>query len=213
MVEEDKELYHANLPDIPPEVAIALSVVPYPRDDNRARYLGYMSCGFAVREALKMVGLSKSWLSWCRTDTKFAELENRIPEFRKTLAHEYAELEFFRNFRLALEKDYRVLWKSVHPSKVEALSITGDKIIVDEPLNKQEHEYLLKIRSQYSMEQLHILESIVSGSGGDGFNFAKWVAENADVVKMSRTDTVTVLKHSTDILQRSPVDATETEDS
>lgn len=168
-----------SLEPVPKEVAIAGTIIPYSRDDARCRYLGYMACGFSIREALKIIAHSKQWLTWCRTDSKFKELEGRIPEFRKELSKEYVEIEFFRNFRYALEKDYRVLKQS----------------LTDESMPKQDHDYLLKLRSQYTPQQLQILEAIVSGTDG-GFNFARFVAENQEIIQMSRTDTVTMQRSS-----------------
>jgi len=128
-----------------------------------------------------MIGKSKQWLSNCRHlyegHEQFSELEERIPEFRRELSKEYVEIEFFRNFRLALEKDYRILQKSLN----------------SEFLTKQDHDYLIKLRSQYTPQQLSILEAIVNSSE-DGFNFARWVSENPEIIQMSRTDTVTVAK-------------------
>jgi len=167
--------------DTPQEVAIAGAVVPYPRSSDKGKYFGYLACGLSVRETLKIIGKSKQWLANCRHlyegHELFLELEGRIPEFRKELSKEYVEIEFFRNFRLALEKDYRILQKSLN----------------SEFLTRQDHDYLIKLRSQYTPQQLSILEAIVSGSG-DGFNFARWVSENPEIIQMSRTDTVTVAK-------------------
>lgn len=170
-----------SLEPLPKEVAIANTLIPYPRDDARCRYLGYMACGFSIREALNMIDHSKQWLSWCRRDEQFVQLENNIPNFRKELSKEYVEIEFFRNFRYALEKDYRVLKQSLSA----------------EPMGKQDHDYLLKLRSQYNPQQLQILEAIVSGTDG-GFNFAKFVAENQEIIQLSRTDTMTVKRTSPD---------------
>lgn len=180
---------------IPPEVAVAGSLIPYSRDDAKARYLGYLASGFSVREALVLSDRSKSWLSEARNDAKFVSLENGIPEIRKELAKEYTELEFFRNFRLVLEKDYRVLWKAINPDRVAVPQLDGTSKVMDVPLSAQDHDYLLKIRSQYTPQQLQIIEAIVSGTG-DGFNFARWVSENPDIVQISRTDTVVVQKNS-----------------
>jgi len=169
------------LEPVPKEVAIANTLIPYSRDDARCRYLGYRACGFSIREALQMIAHSKQWLTWCRTDPQFVELENNIPNYRKELSKEYVEIEFFRNFRYALEKDYRVLKQS----------------LTDEPMGKQDHDYLLKLRSQYTPQQLQILEAIVSGEGS-GFNFARFVAENQELIQFSRTDTLTMKKASGD---------------
>ncbi len=181
MAEEDfTPVRGTALDPIPKEVAVAGTLIPYSRDDARCRYLGYMACGFSIREALHIISHSKQWLSWCRTDPQFVELEKRIPEFRKELSKEYIEIEFFRNFRYALEKDYRVLKQSLEKDVV---------------MPKQDHDYLLKLRSQYNPQQLQILEAIVSGTDG-GFNFAKFVAENQEIIQMSRTDTVTMQRSS-----------------
>jgi len=174
-----------SLEPLPKEVAIANTLIPYPRDDARCRYLGYMACGFSIREALKMIDHSKQWLSWCRRDEQFVALENNIPSYRKELSKEYVEIEFFRNFRYALEKDYRVLKASLEPRKDDEGNVL--------PMSRQDHDYLLKLRSQYTPQQLQILEAIVSGTDG-GFNFAKFVAENQEVIQMSRTDTVTMAR-------------------
>ncbi|KKK64858.1 hypothetical protein LCGC14_2979970 [marine sediment metagenome] len=171
--------------DTPPEVAIAISVIPYSRDDEKAKYLGYLSSGLSVREALHMIDRSKTWLSLARRDSVFKDLERRVPEFRKELSKEYVELEFFRNFRLLLEKDHRVLKAALFPDKD-----AEGKVI---PMSMQDHNYLLKLRSQYTPQQLQILEAIVSGSG-DGFNFARFMSENPDIIQASRTDTVTMRK-------------------
>ncbi len=174
-----------SLEPVPKEVAIANALIPYSRDDARCRYLGYMACGLSIREALQMISHSKQWLTWCRTDPQFKDLENRIPEFRKELSKEYIEIEFFRNFRYALEKDYRVL----------KASLKEDGFGNPERMSEQDYSYLLKLRSQYTPQQLQILEAIVSGTG-DGFNFAKFVAENQELIQISRTDSVTLQRTS-----------------
>ena len=159
-----------------PEASIASTLIPWDRDDERALYFGYRASGMSVREALHLIQRSKPWLSLQRHDPKFVDLESRIPEFRRELSKEYIEIEFFRNFRLVLEKDHQVLQKSL------------DK---NEGLSKFEHEYLLKLRTQYSPAQIQVLEALVSG-GQSGFNFAEFVATHPDIIQMSRTDTITV---------------------
>ncbi|GAG84826.1 unnamed protein product, partial [marine sediment metagenome] len=146
-----------------PEESIAKSIVPYNRDDSRARYLGLRSCGFAIREALKLIGNGKSALSMWRRDPQFVDLENRIPEFKKALSLEYAGLEFMRNLRLVFEKDYRVLTKS--------LLKNGDA-----ELTTQEQAYLLKMRAFYTPQQLQVMEALVSAESTDGaFNFTSFI--------------------------------------
>jgi len=165
----------ANNPKGTKETSIASTIIPWDRDDERALYFGYRASGLSVRETLNMIHRSKAWLSLQRHDEEFVDLEHRIPEFRRELSKEYVELEFFRNFRLVLEKDHRVIKKSL-----------GGEV-----LSKNEQEYLIKMRSQYSPAQIQIIESVVKG-GENGFNFAKFVASNPEIIQMSRTDTITL---------------------
>jgi len=150
------------LPNQPEQ--IAKSILPYNSDDARARYLGLRSSGFAIREALRLIGKAQSTLSFWRKDPEFVSLEDRIPEFRHALAMEYANLEFLRNYRLILEKDYRVIKRSL------------DK---GEQLTDQEQSYLLKLRSHYTPQQLQIIEALVTGEatlpGEKEFNFTDLV--------------------------------------
>ncbi len=144
------------------EERIAQSIVPYNRDDARARYLGLRASGFAIREALRLIGKAQSTLSAWRHDEEFQSLENRIPELRNTLALEYANLEFLRNYRLILEKDYRVIKESLEK---------------DKELSPQEHQYLLKLRSHYTPQQLQIMETLFRGDTPEGFDFTNFIIE------------------------------------
>ena len=171
----------------PKEVSAAISLIPYRRSDDRAKYLGWLCSGFSDEEALYVLGLTTHWLESARSDSKFTELEERIPEFRKELAREYAEMDFNRNFRMVLEKDNRILRKSLGMSLVEDED-TGE--MIPEELTSFDQQYLLRLRSAYTPQQLQLLEAVVGG-GNDGFNFAKWVKDNqAAIVGVSRTDTI-----------------------
>lgn len=168
--------------DTPKQVAIASTLMPWRKDDYRAKYLGYLACGFTPEESLYMLGLGYDWLEKQRGDEDFATFELRVPEIRKELSKEYIELDFFRNFRMVLEKDYRTLRKALDMERNEA----GEVI----PISQYEQQYLLKMRSAYTPQQLQILESVMADVGAENFNFAKWISENQEVVKFSRTDTV-----------------------
>lgn len=146
-----------------PEESIPRAVVPWNRDDNRSRYLGLRCSGFTIREALSLIGDAKSTLSHWRKDPEFLELENNIPELRKTLALEYASLEFLRNYRLVLEKDYRVLQESL--SKKTKV-IDGEEQEV--PMNSQDYQYLLRLRSHYTPQQLQAIEGLFGKQNNGG---------------------------------------------
>lgn len=167
----------------PKEVSAAASLIPYRRDDERCKYLGYLACGFSDEEALYVLGLTRDWLADARLDGKFTDLEERIPELRKVLSREYTELDFYRNFRMVLEKDHRVLRTSlgmeIDPETEEPVELTAF-----------DQQYLLRMRSAYTPQQLQLLEAI-AGSGDGGFNFAKYVKEHRDeIIGVSRTESV-----------------------
>ena len=171
--EADLSAIHENA-----EESIAQSIVPYNRDDDRARYLGLRSSGFSIREALQLIGKAKSTLSLWRTDPNFVSIENRLPEFRQKLAVEYVNLEFIRNYRLILEKDFRVIYSSLNPRK--------DKDDNSLPMAAQDFQYLLKMRSHYTPQQLQIIETVVNpdtkDSGtDDALNFTEMA------IRISRT--------------------------
>ena len=147
------------------EENIAQASIPYPREDNRARFLGLRSSGFTYREAIKFMGLAESTVSMWRRDPTFVDLEKRIPEYRKELSREYIGLEFTRNFRMLLKKDYNVIKKSLEEGLKDAPKLTY-----------AENQYLLKARQMYTPQQWQMVEAIV-GMGAAGFDFTKIVQE------------------------------------
>lgn len=174
----------------PKEVSAAISLIPYRRSDDRAKYLGWLCTGFSDEEALYVLGLNRKWLEDARLDSKFTELEEHIPDFRKELSREYIEMDFQRNFRMVLEKDRRIIQKSLGMSQVWDDEL-GELVI--EELTMFDQQYLLRLRSAYTPQQLQLLESVVSGKDG-GFNFAQWVSENAEVIALSRTETISLAR-------------------
>jgi len=162
-----------------PEESIPRSLVPWNRDDDRSRYLGLRSSGFTVREALGLIGKAKSTLSLWRHDPVFLDLENNIPELRKTLALEYASLEFLRNYRLILEKDFRVIKGSL--TRKTIIDDKGNSHVI--PQESQDFQYLLKARVHYTPQQLQAIEQLFSKGNGksEEFNWTDFV------LTMSRT--------------------------
>lgn len=172
------------------EVSAAATLIPYRRDDVRSKYLSYLCCGFSDEEALFVLGLNRKWVEYARQDGKFCELEERVPELRKELSKEYTEMDFYRNFRMVLEKDHRVLRTSLGMELVEDEE-TGEMVPVE--LTPFDQQYLLKLRSAYTPQQLQLLESVTKGNDG-GFNFAEWVKGNPEIVKLSQTNSVTLAR-------------------
>ena len=173
-----------SLSDTPTEVTSAQTLLPYRRDDDRSKYLGYLCCGFSDEEALFVLGLNLTWLNAAREDSRFTDLELRVPELRKELCREYTELDFYRNFRMVLEKDHRVLRTS--------LGMEVDEEGNPAELSMYDQQYLLRLRSVYTPQQLQLLAAATVGA--EGFDFSKWVSEHADIVQMSKTETLTMGK-------------------
>lgn len=169
----------STLPTETAEESVPRSLVPWNRDDDRSRYLGLRSSGFTIREALGLTGKAKSTLSAWRKDEVFLDLEERLPELRKELALEYASLEFLRNYRLVLEKDYRVIKESL--AKRKAVH-NEDGSVREIPMDSQEFQYLLKMRAHYTPQQLQAIENLFGGGGGESsLNWTDFV------LTMSRT--------------------------
>lgn len=160
-----------------PEVSIAQSIIPYNRDDDKAQYLGLRASGFTIREALRLIHKAHSTLSYWRKDSQFVDLETRLPEFRDKLALEYANLEFLRNYRLILEKDYKIIKKSLGLEKEQVLSI-------------QEQNYLLKMRSHYTPQQLQIIETLIKAewAGKGVFDFTEFVLTASKIEERVRLE-------------------------
>ena len=179
------------LPTESKEISIASAIVPWPYDDNKSLYLGYRACGFSVREAERALGIGKSAISnWRAEDPEFVRLENDLPNIRKTLAKDYVELEFMRNFRLVLEKDRRIISKSLGYGKIDK------ETNQPEEMTREEHEYLLKMRGQYTVDQMKSIEQIVGQNAG--FNFTELIAAgalNTDTISARRVTVEEVQLH------------------
>jgi hypothetical protein len=179
---------------------LVTSLIPYARDDARARYLGLRSSGFTIREALKLLGYSHPALSKWRLDPTFAGIENRLPEFRKELSLEYANLEFIRNYRLVLEKDFRILKRSLNPEVITDVD-TGKTVPL--PLDKQDQEYLLKMRTFYTPQQLQIIQTLVQSDGDKSkeFDFTDFVIQASKIEQHIRVESKGHMPRSADIVE------------
>ena len=128
---------------------ICQSLAPYLTEDSRkGRYLAYRSSGFIQSEAIKYAGTStRSLERWRLEDPAFKELEQSLlnPELRRRLSNEFTRSDFVRNYRLILEKDFRIIQRAI---KLEML-------------NDQDFQYLLKIRPHYTPQQLQAIEELL----------------------------------------------------
>ncbi len=115
---------------------------------NKAQYLGYRAMGFSVREASRLADVTvQSVHSWRRADLEFAEFEQRyITQLQKSIAGDLLRMEFMRNFKLALKRDFAVLFKA-------ACDL--------DTLTDREFDYLKKIRALYTPTDLLNLDRAV----------------------------------------------------
>src|SRR4030042_2646891 len=98
---------------ITPTEGMAASLLPiYIEGGKKARYLSYLVSGFSIMEASKLAKVHyKSVLRW-RQDPQFLDTEQQcVGELRKKLSNELLDLEFTRNFRLVMAKDFEILFK------------------------------------------------------------------------------------------------------
>jgi hypothetical protein len=160
--------------------AIIQSMFEADMDSKKSRYIGYRASGFRTKEALQLTGITlRSLFSWRASDPIFVSWETQLPQLRKTVGVEYSYMEFLRNYRLILRKDYEVFKKSL--SSPDALT-------------KFDQDYLMKARTHYTPQQLQIMQQMTGMSQSDAtnFNFNEFILslqrKNAD----GTTNTVTI---------------------
>lgn len=146
---------------------IALSLIPFYTDGGKkASYLSYITTGFSVMEAAKLAKVTlKTIRLWRNGDPVFAVLEGKAhTELREELANHLLDIEYTRNFRLIMAKDFKVLFKDA----------------TDQTLTSDEKEYLQVIRKFYTPQQLMMIKQLIVGTDGtkqEAFDFTKTVIE------------------------------------
>lgn len=110
----------------------------------KASYLAYRAMGLDSREALEIVGLDDLDLAfWRESDSRFLEFEyDKLIDLQEVIGPELIRLGFMRNMAMFVSKDAQILKKS------------GDLL----SLNKREFDYLMKIRSHYTPNDLVAIE-------------------------------------------------------
>ena len=169
----------ATIPTDTSSLSTVESLLPYfPTDNAKLQYISYRACGFTTTEAVTLTGITdKIRGRWIRDDPEFRHLETHINDLRQTVGAHYTMAEFLRNFRLALEKDYRVLSRALSEER-------GDIGVGGEPvqLSTADRAYLLKIRSLYTPEQLAKVKQALTGQADGGVtqvNFTQLILQIA----------------------------------
>lgn len=146
-----------------PEVEAGLKNY-HPDEGKKAKYLSYRLTGFTEMESITLSKIHhKSVLRWREDDKLFRAIDlnegGALNRMRDDFAPKYLNIEFTRNFRLVLEKDFTVLMKAV---------------LAPDSLNKEEHDYLLKLRTHYSAQQMAMISQLLKGGTiEEPFNFTK----------------------------------------
>ena len=134
-------------------------------DGRKARYLKYRISGFTIRESTNLAGISESIVRhWREHDPEFREIDttDKVKDLREKLGSQYLAIEFTRNFHLAMQKDFLVLYRSIkEPDK----------------LSSGEQQYLLKLRNFYTPQQLVLMKQLIGEANADGFDFTRLVFE------------------------------------
>jgi hypothetical protein len=147
--------------------AIAESIISATHDSRKVRYLGYRSCGFTQIESLALIGVTKypykTLNRWRNSDPIFVQHEANLSELKNKLGVEFAHLEFIRNYRLVLAKDYEVITKSLSTQR--------------DDMSNFENQYLLKMRSHYTPQALQTMQELIGAAEKtEGpFDFQKFV--------------------------------------
>jgi len=128
-------------------------------DDKKRKYLSFRLCGFSRQESQDHAGIARKTIyNWINTDESFKDIEHRnLVEIRSAFSKEVLTLEFTRNFRMALEKDARVLQRALESDF--------------KPLTRDESEYLAKIRSLYTPKALQELEGFFKDASNSDMGF------------------------------------------
>ena len=145
---------------------IAQALLPfYFEGTKKANYLGYVVAGFSTTQAAKLAKLHfRTVQNWRQGDPKFAELEQKaITDLREQLSNTILDIEFTRNFRLVLVKDFEILYKDA----------TGGT------LTEEEQKYILVIRKFYTPQQLGMIKQLLSGGDkpNEALDWTKTVLE------------------------------------
>lgn len=140
---------------------LAESFLPRFEDGKKATYMAYKIANFSTREACELTPVSERMVrKWRADDPGFAYVDGAgLTEIRKQFAGEYLDMQFARNFHLVLQKDFKILYKSM----VDESSLTD-----------REFAYLIKVRSHYTPQALAMIKQILGGGTvEEPFDFTK----------------------------------------
>lgn len=89
--------------------------IPLNNNPRKASYLSYRAAGFSIKESCALVPVSLVTVhQWRRDDEEFREWETgeKLAWLQSNVSHNLMQMEFLRNFRLALKLDGKILLKA-----------------------------------------------------------------------------------------------------
>lgn len=122
---------------------------------NKVRYLSYRAMGFTIRESAGLTDVTESTVrQWRRNDPEFRDVELKyIRDLQRNLSGDLLRIEFMRNMRLAMNRDFQVLFKA--SSSLEVLT-------------EREMDYLKLIRKHYTPIEMLNLDRAIAPEYDEG---------------------------------------------
>lgn len=134
--------------------------VPYVAgDDRKSKYLSYRASGFSIKESTKLVDIELRTLYRWRQDPNFLTLEtDQLAELRKSLGSQFTLMEFLRNTRLVLAKDFDIIMRAM--GRVVIDDDDTDRMDI---LSDREFSYFKDAVKRYGPDQLMKLQAAITG--------------------------------------------------
>jgi len=127
--------------------------LPLNNNPRKAGYLTNRASGFSVRESCALAEVTfATVLKWRREDAEFREWEEkRLPELQHDLVGDLVRMEFLRNFRLALRRDFKLLYKANY-------NLHG--------MSDREYDLLKIVRKHYAPQDLLAIQKALEPEDG-----------------------------------------------
>ena len=115
---------------------------------KKALYLSYRATGFPVKQACDLAEMSLEDLHrWRKQDEQFRIFEtDKLYELQQTVGADVVRLEFLRNFRMIMKKDFLVIRKALFD---------------EDNMSDDEFKYFMAVRKHYTPNDMLALEKAI----------------------------------------------------
>lgn len=142
--EQEVQVVESGKSDIAPDdyEEMLKARIPLSKNPRKADYLSNRACGFSVRESCMLASVKFGTVKkWRREDEEFRRWESGdgLAWLQSNVSHDLMQMEFMRNFRLALRLDKKILYKANY-------NLAG--------MTDREHEVLKVIRKHYTPQDI-----------------------------------------------------------